>query len=43
MSPKAVVLGHGDAAAREWIAARLRERHPKVPVHCPGPGETVTA
>ena len=43
MSPKVVILGHGDTAAREWIAGQLRERHPKLQVHCPGPGETVLA
>jgi Cft2 family RNA processing exonuclease len=43
LSPKTVVLGHGDTAAREWIAGQLRARHPHLQVHCPGPGQTVTA
>ncbi len=42
VSPRAVVLGHGDAAARSWFASEIRRRHPKIEVHQPGPGATLT-
>lgn len=41
ISPRTVLLGHGGAEAREWLVARLRERHPEIQVVCPGPGERV--
>jgi Cft2 family RNA processing exonuclease len=39
VSPRVVVLGHGDPVARAWFAAAIRERHPKLRVVQPGPGE----
>lgn len=41
VSPRTVVLGHGDADARQWFAGQIRRRHPKIKVHQPGPGESV--
>jgi Cft2 family RNA processing exonuclease len=41
VSPRAVVLGHGDAVARAWFDQQIRLRHPKIKVVQPGPGETV--
>lgn len=41
--PRTVVLGHGDAPAREWFAAAIHHRFPKISIHQPGPGETVMA
>ncbi len=41
--PQTVVLGHGAADARAWIADQLRQRHPRLKVFQPGPGETVDA
>lgn len=40
--PKTAVLGHGDAAAREWFKASLQRRCPGMRVVCPGPGELVS-
>ncbi len=39
--PRAVVLGHGDAEARAWVAAALRRRYPRLRVEQPAPGEVV--
>jgi Cft2 family RNA processing exonuclease len=41
--PQTVVLSHGAADARAWIAEQLRQRHPGMKVLQPGPGETVDA
>jgi Cft2 family RNA processing exonuclease len=41
MKPKAIVLGHGDVAARAWFAQQLKQRLPRTKVYQPGPGETV--
>ena len=41
VSPRTVVLGHGDDVAREWFANRIQERHPKIKVVQPAPGETI--
>jgi Cft2 family RNA processing exonuclease len=43
ISPRTVLLGHGGAEARDWMASRLRERHPHLEVLSPGPGERVQA
>ncbi|MCP5522052.1 MAG: MBL fold metallo-hydrolase [Verrucomicrobiales bacterium] len=42
VNPGTVLLGHGDAAARQWFDAAIRERHPRMKVLQPAPGETVT-
>lgn len=39
--PRAVVLGHGEEAARAWFREELRSRHPRMRVFDPGPGESV--
>jgi len=41
VSPRVAVLGHGEPAARDWFERRIRERHPKIKVVQPKPGESV--
>ncbi len=41
VGPKVVVLGHGNQDSREWFAANIKARNPKIRVLQPGPGETV--
>ncbi len=41
VNPRTVILGHGDATAREWFTSELKRRHPKMNVVSPGPGQTV--
>lgn len=41
VSPRAVVLGHGDEPAKKWFRAEIRARYPRIGVTCPGPGEEV--
>jgi len=41
VSPRVAVLGHGEPAARDWFERRIRERHPKMKVVQPKPGESV--
>lgn len=41
INPRTVVLGHGDHDARAWIADSIMERHPKMKILQPGPGQTV--
>jgi Cft2 family RNA processing exonuclease len=43
VEPRTVLLTHGDADARAWMAEQIRVRFPKIKVHQPGPGETVDA
>lgn len=43
VSPRTVILGHGEADSRQWFAAELRRRHPRMKVLQPGPGEAVEA
>ncbi|MEQ2010255.1 MAG: MBL fold metallo-hydrolase [Limisphaerales bacterium] len=38
VSPHTVLLGHGDAVAREWFAEQIAERYPKIRVIQPSPG-----
>lgn len=42
-SPRVVILAHGDDAARQWFARHIAQRHPKIKVLQPGPGQTVEA
>ena len=37
VSPRAVVLGHGDAASRNWFEEKIRERWPKMKILQPEP------
>jgi len=41
VEPRAVLLGHGEDASRNWFEAKIRERHPKIKVIQPKPGEAV--
>jgi Cft2 family RNA processing exonuclease len=43
VSPRVVLLGHGDDAARAWFAQEIGRRYPKIKVLQPGPGEMVEA
>ncbi len=43
VSPRVVVLGHGEPEARQWFADSIRKRHPRIQVLQPGPGEKVEA
>ena len=41
VSPRAVLLGHGDDDSRQWFEQQIRARHPKIKVIQPVPGKTV--
>jgi len=41
VAPRAVLLGHGDAQARNWFEEQIRARHPNIKVIQPKPGESV--
>ena len=41
VSPRAVLLGHGDDSARHWFEDQIRTRHPKIKIIQPQPGKTV--
>ena len=41
VSPRAVVLAHGQEESRNWFEARILERYPRIEVFKPKPGETV--
>lgn len=43
VNPKTIVLGHGEAASRDWFRNQIATRHPRIKVLQPGPGETVEA
>ena len=43
VAPKTVVLGHGEASSRNWFAEQIRQRHPRIKILQPGPGEMVEA
>ena len=43
VSPRAVLLGHGDELARNWFEEKIRERWPKTKIFQPLPGKVVTA
>jgi Cft2 family RNA processing exonuclease len=38
VGPRTVLLGHGDAASRQWFEARITERWPRIKVVQPKPG-----
>jgi Cft2 family RNA processing exonuclease len=42
VSPRAVLLGHGDAPARNWFAEQIQARWPKIKVVQPQPMKSVT-
>ena len=41
VSPRVVLLGHGDADSRKWFEQQIRARHPKIKVIQPAPGKIV--
>ena len=41
VSPRAVLLGHGGATARQWVEEQIRDRHPKIKILQPAPGVSV--
>jgi len=43
VSPRAVLLGHGDDAARHWFEEQIRERWPKIKIFQPKPGVPIQA
>jgi Cft2 family RNA processing exonuclease len=42
VSPRAVLLGHGDDAARNWFEENIRERWPKMKIYQPQPMKNLT-
>lgn len=41
VSPRAVLLGHGDDDSRQWFEDQIRARHPKIKIIQPQPGKMV--
>ena len=41
VSPRTVILGHGDETSKAWFEEQIRIRHPKIRVVNPKPGEEV--
>jgi Cft2 family RNA processing exonuclease len=41
VSPRTVVLAHGETDSLDWFEGQIRLNHPKIRVVRPGPGETV--
>jgi Cft2 family RNA processing exonuclease len=41
VSPRTVLLGHGELAAREWFEEQIRARHPKMKIIQPAPALSV--
>ena len=41
VSPRTVLLGHGDPDSRQWFEEQIRARHPKIKIIQPGPGKSV--
>lgn len=39
VSPRTVLLGHGDVNSQEWFEEQIRTTYPKIKVLRPGPGE----
>ncbi|HTB85255.1 MAG TPA: MBL fold metallo-hydrolase [Candidatus Sulfotelmatobacter sp.] len=42
VSPRAVLLGHGDEPARNWFEENIRERWPKIRIFQPQPMQNIT-
>jgi len=43
VSPRAVVLGHGDEISRNWFEENIRERWPKIKIFQPQPAKMISA
>src|SRR5271154_3569759 len=43
VSPRTVLLGHGDDAARTWFEEKIRERWPRIKIIQPPPGKPMAA
>ena len=43
VSPRTVLLGHGDDSGRAWFEQKIHERWPKIKVLQPEPGKLVAA
>ncbi|HXT11343.1 MAG TPA: MBL fold metallo-hydrolase [Candidatus Angelobacter sp.] len=41
VNPRTVLLGHGDEDSRQWFEEQIRQRHPKMQIIQPKPGQTV--
>jgi Cft2 family RNA processing exonuclease len=41
VEPRAVLLSHGEDDSRQWFAAQIHARHPRIKILQPKPGETV--
>lgn len=41
VSPRAVLLGHGNEDSRRWFEEQIRNRHPKIKIIQPQPGKAV--
>ncbi len=41
VSPRAVLLGHGDENSRQWFEEQIRARWPKIKIIQPAPGKSV--
>lgn len=42
VSPRTVLLGHGDDDSRKWFEEQIRSRHPKIKIIQPQPGKIVS-
>jgi Cft2 family RNA processing exonuclease len=43
VSPRSVLLGHGEDDSRQWFEEQIRARYPKIKVIQPAPGQSVEA
>jgi Cft2 family RNA processing exonuclease len=43
VSPRVILLGHGETASRQWFEEQLRARHPHIRIVQPAPGLVVEA
>jgi Cft2 family RNA processing exonuclease len=41
VSPRAILLGHGNDDSRRWFEEQIRARHPKIKIVQPQPGKNV--
>ena len=43
VSPRVILLGHGELSSRQWFEEQLRARHPNMRIIQPAPGLVVEA